>query len=92
MAMKRIVQLQEPSMSVIQTQGYSQEMKDEWKSLAEEVENGNIAQNKIMNKFQQLAEGNTTLLNELWDIVNGILRTGRLLFKGDKLKQKEYAN
>ena len=89
-AMKRIDQLLEPYMDVLQTQGYSQEMQDEWKSLAEEVKSGNIAQNEIMNKIQQLAEDNTAVLNELWEMVNGILRTGKLLFKDDKLKQKEF--
>lgn len=80
------------NISVLTPKGYTAQQRTDIGTLKTSVKADNILQNEKMEEKEDLVKANMNILNELWDIMNGILDTGKALYRlsnAEKLENYE---
>jgi hypothetical protein len=87
---KSVHQLVQKDLQVLEEAGFTKERQEELKNLIVALESSNKAQNDLLNERRRLIEENTTLLNELWDMIRNIMHAGRIIHRDSPLRKTEY--
>jgi hypothetical protein len=87
---KSVQQLVEKDLQVLEEAGFTKARQEELRNLIVALESSNKAQNDLLNERRRLIEENTTLLNELWDMIRNIMQAGRIIHRDNRLRKTEY--
>jgi hypothetical protein len=90
METKSVRQVLQKNLQVLEEVGFSRELQDELNTLITGIESSNKAQNDLLNERRRLIEDNTTLLNELWEMIRNIMKAGRIIHRKNPLRRTEY--
>lgn len=79
------------NLAVLTLKGYSTTVQAELDTLFKNLSDDSIAQTKQKKDREKLVQDNMAELNDLWDIIGDVLKSGKTIFqeKG-KLKVKDY--
>ena len=87
---KLMKELSTPYLPVLTPLGYTVEKQTNLSNLIKDIGDTNTLQNSIYNQRGVLVQDNIGQITELWDVINDILKTGKIIFKEDPAKIKEY--
>jgi hypothetical protein len=87
---KSVQQLVQKDLPALEEAGFTKERQEELKSLIVTMESCNKLQNDLLNERRRLIEENTTLLNELWDMIRNIMNAGSIIHRNNPLRRTEY--
>jgi hypothetical protein len=87
---KSVQQVLQKNLQVLEEEGYTGALQEELNTLIAGIESYNRAQNDLLNERRRLIEENTTLLNELWDMIRNIMHAGRIIHRDNPLRRTEY--
>jgi hypothetical protein len=87
---KLMKELSAPYLSVLTPLGYTVEKQTNLSNLIKDIGDTNTLQNSIYNQRGVLVQNNIGQITELWDTIKDILKTGKIIFKKDPVKIKEY--
>jgi hypothetical protein len=83
-------QLIAPHLQALESVGYTPALQSELTEILLSINTENTLQDSLQKQRTQLVSDNVELLNALWETVNDILKTGKVLFKSNPIKVKDY--
>lgn len=90
--MKILLENADANMAALTPRGYTAQQRTELGDLQTAVKNDNQLQNEKMEEKESLVKANMGVLNELWEMMNGIMETGKILYRltdAEKLENYE---
>ncbi len=88
--LKKAEQLVIPYLTLLELKGYTKAKQEDLSKQIKDIEDANILQNSLQNERAKLVQDNMEKIKDFWEVINDILKTGKIIFKENPLKIKEY--
>lgn len=76
-----LLQNVDANFAALQAAGYTQQARTETGNIYTSAKDDNTKQNEIMEEREAQVQANMNVLNELWDIMSDVMKTGKALYK-----------
>ncbi len=85
-----VKQLITPHLSALENEGFTSEKQTQIDTFISDINSDNKQQNELLNQRSYLVDSNITLLNDFWKMVQDLLKSGKVIYKKNPVKKKEY--
>jgi hypothetical protein len=82
--------LVDSNFAALHAKGYTQAQRDWFETAKAAINAGNVDQSGIVSERRILTQANKVTINDYWDELATIMMTGRLVFKKDPARRKDY--
>ncbi len=89
---REMQQVLKTNVAVLEEYGYNSERQAELDKLITTIDSLNIEQVSLLNERRRLVENNTSQLNEFWDMVQDLMKTGQIIHRNNPLRKTEYTD
>ena len=76
--------------AALEAKGFTKEMRDEYSAAIQAIDLDNDLQNEKMDERGELTMENKVIISDFWKGITELMVTGRLLYKDNPAKRKEY--
>jgi hypothetical protein len=91
MAMGVTMREVDANLTALAGKGFTPAQRDWFTTTIESIRKDNAAQNAIIRDRGQLTDANIAQINDYLKDIKGIMKVGRLVFKSDPTRRKEYS-